>query len=67
MLIYHTHRKASNGSNIKKKYKRTTKQKRVSQKKASGRVGQKKRVSRKKLSKKNQEYLEGLGLKVKKN
>lgn len=74
MLIYHAHCIIGSGSNFffndGKGYKSADKRKhRVSQVRVLNPSGQKKsKVSRKKnLSKKNKQYLEGLGLKVKQN
>lgn len=73
MLVYHarcntgSNNSKNKKSNMKKEYKSTVKRKRrVSRVKATGSVGQKKKPKvRKKLTKKNKQFLEGLGLKVK--
>lgn len=68
MLIFHTHPNSGNDSSAKKEYKSVNKRKNsVSQAKVLEQANQKKKKLRKKLLKKNRQYLEGLGLKVKPN
>lgn len=68
MLIYNSRHTIGTSPKAKKEYKSISKRKhKLSQKKVSGATGQKKinKSLKKKLSKKNKQYLEGLGLKVK--